>query len=140
MRLLLTCACMFLAGCASLVPPVDDKTIDRTTAAYETLSEVLARAELGQFVEPATHAQTVEKYVTILSQIETAGFEVGSTRASGSAQEAREALSGLISACVAQVRAMSDLHRDFGLKPETGSTQPVRVTCDAATRALAAAR
>ena len=137
MRVCLLLACLGATACASLAPRISEDASSRALLAYEDLSGILARAELGQYRRPASHADALDTYVTIITRVETAAFAVATAPAAGPAMEARDALGRLISACVEQVRLLSDLHRDFGITPASGATQPVRVTCDAATRALA---
>ena len=130
-----------LSGCAAFAPPYQAEADRMATESFAATSELLAKAELGEFVTPQSYPPAVDTYAKAISGMETARLlaSTGGT-ATEAAETAKATQLAVIDACLANIKSLAGLHRSGGLIPGTGATQPVRVACDQAVRAIQALR
>ncbi|MCG3267161.1 hypothetical protein [Yoonia sp. I 8.24] len=134
---------MLLSSCSFFAPAYVEEADTRATEAYETLSNILAKAELGELSDPETFAASVDSYALIISKLETAAFSVGGTPTEETSQprdEAQSSLNAVIQSCLTLVKLFASEHETDGIVVGSGTTQPVRISCDQAVKAIRARR
>ncbi|MEL7114269.1 MAG: hypothetical protein AAGP08_01545 [Pseudomonadota bacterium] len=131
--------CTFLIAACEIIPRYNSEADTLITGAYQDISTILAKADLGAFTSKSSFAGEIDTYASIIGKLETAKISVGNKTPTNSRQPAAKTgatLDSIIGDCITQVKAFSDDHRDRGIIPGIGATQPVRVACDAAARAI----
>ena len=131
---------MMLSACAVFAPAYDQTLATETNAAYQGVSQILASADLGAYSDPASYSGAQAQYVSTTSALSIAAMRAGSETVAprGTGAKARDLLVQQIEGCRSQVLALAAIHQRSGLKPGTGMTQPVQVSCDEAARAVSA--
>ena len=133
-------AAMLVGGCSyRFVPAYSADAAKSGNAAFETISVLLAKGELGALQSSASYPNSVNQYASAISQLETAAFTIEQSN-SGRIVVGAEALSSLISNCINLVKKYAEAHKMYGIKPNSGINQPVRVGCDAAVSAISDAK
>ena len=129
-----------LAGCAVFAPAYDPTLATETNTAYQGVSQILASADLGAYSDPSSYTAAQSQYVNATSALSIAAMRAGSetVAARGTGSKARDLLVQQIQGCRSQVLALAAIHQRSGIKPGTGMTQPVQVSCDEAARAVGA--
>lgn len=130
---------MLLAACAMFAPRYDATLDTTTTGAYQMIAGFAANGELGTYSDKATYDATAPQYAQALSQLAVAGLRAGTLPVGGKrAVTARDLLVKLINGCSAQVTSYAKMHKQFGIQPASGATQPMMVACDQAAKAAQA--
>ena len=140
MRRILLVLPFFLLGCDALVPAFNADADRRVVDAYQQISEILAKADLGALTSKSSYQGELDTYASIISQLETAKLSVQSTGPTGDSPAAKsnQLLIDIIDACLTNVKTFSQMHQQFGIQPNVGATQPVRTTCDQTVKAVGA--
>lgn len=141
MRLRLLALVLMITGCDALAPSFDAAANTRVTSAYQSISEILAKAELGAFTSKSSFAGQIDAYAGIISALETAKLTIEGDAPSNEklpAFKANQLLVGIIEGCLSEVKSFSALHKEFGIPASSGATQPVRVACDETVKAVGA--
>ena len=140
MRLFLFALPLILLGCNLIAPAYNADADQRVVDAYQKISELMAKAELGGLERKASYQTELNTYAAILSQLETAKLSIqgtGPTR-DGAAAKANSLLINIIDGCLSNLKAFSQMHQQFGVQPNIGATQPVRSACDQTVKAVGA--
>lgn len=140
MRRLLLILPILLMACNALVPAFNAEANTRVTDAYQQISQLLAKAELGGFQSKSTYQGEINSYAAIISQLETAKLSLQGSGPTGDspAASANTLLINILDGCLSNVKAFSQMHQQFGIIPNTGATQPVRTACDQTVKAVGA--
>ncbi len=128
-----------VGGC-SVTPQLNKDLAKLATKSYNDLSTLLAKAELGALRSNSSFDKSVDNYAAIVSGYETVRLYVGSSNPQDNSAvgASSSTLGRLIDICLQQVKFLAEAHKASGIKPGSGITQPVRVSCDAATRSITA--
>ena len=141
MRRLLVIFPFLLLGCDAFAPPFNADANNRVVDAYQEISELLAKAELGAFQSKSSYRGEIGSYASIISKLETAKLSLLGSAPTGDetpAARANTLLVNILDGCLTNVKSFSQLHQQFGIIPNTGTTQPVRTACDQTVKAVSA--
>jgi hypothetical protein len=129
-----------VSACLSFAPPYDSVLDDKTTAAYEHVSKLLAEVELGKYATPDSFAAATDEYADIQALLSVASMRAQtiSARAGTPAETARNQLKSFVDGCKGAITSLSNLHKTAGLIPASGVTARAQVECDQAARAARA--
>jgi len=138
-RFLLILPLLFM-GCNVLAPAYNADADQRVVDAYQKISELMAKAELGGLTAKSSYSTELNTYAGIISQLETAKLSISGGGPSGDspAAKANTLLVNIIDGCLSNVKAFSQMHQQFGIQPNIGATQPVRTACDQTVKAVGA--
>lgn len=143
MKLIYLSLFLILSACSIFAPPYVEEADARATEAYEVLSKILAKADLGLLRSPSTFNDYADDYATVISKFETAAFSVGgapSGENSTPLAQAKTSLNVILQSCLNLVKLFSKEHKEFGIVEGSGTVQPVRVSCDQAVKAIRATK
>jgi len=141
MRLFLAACPFLIAGCDVIAPSYDAQADSRVVNAYQQISEILAKAELGAFTSKSSFSDQINAYASIISQLETSKLSIEGDAPKNSklpSAKANTLLVGIIDGCISEVKSFSQLHQKFGIPANSGATQPVRVACDETVKSVGA--
>lgn len=132
-----------VAGCDYFAPAYIKDADTRATNAYQSLSEILAKAELRLYLDKESFTGAVDQYTAVISQMETASFAIGGLvekTAKTPLATAQSEQRAVVVICIDQVRMLAQHHEQYGLDPTFGVLQPVRVSCDQAVKVIRATK
>lgn len=143
MKLSMFLGVLAVSGCGYFAPAYVQDADMRATNSFQGLSEMLAKAELGQYQSKSSFTGAVDQYAAVISQMETAAFALG-----GVAQPTREtplarakaSQRAVVSICIQQMRALAEHHEKSGLGPANGALQGARISCDQAVKVIRATK
>ena len=129
-----------LMGCDVLAPAYNADANQRVVDAYQQISELMAKADLGALTAKSSYQTELNAYAAIISQLETAKLSIQGSGPTGDspAAQANGLLVNIIDGCLSNVKAFSQMHQQFGIQPNIGATQPVRTACDQTVKAVGA--
>ncbi len=140
MRRILLVLPFFLLGCDALVPAFNADADRRVVDAYQQISEILAKADLGALTSKSSYQGELDTYASIISKLETAKLSIQGSGPTGNSPAASNnaLLVSIINGCLSNVKTLSQMHQQFGIQPNVGATQPIRTACDQAVKAVGA--
>jgi len=140
MRRFLLILPFLLMGCNLLTPAYNADADQRVVDAYQKISELMAKADLGALQSKSSYQTELDTYALIISQLETAKLSIGGQIPSGDSPAAQSGklLINILDGCLSNVKAFSQMHQQFGITPNIGATQPVRTACDQTVKAVGA--
>lgn len=130
---------LLLAGCALFAPRYDPALDQSVTGAYQSVARFAANGELGTYEDKSSFAATAPQYADAEAALAVAKLRAATLPVQGKpATHARELLVKLIQGCSDQVASYAQQHKQFGIQPASGATQPMMVACDQAAKAASA--
>jgi len=130
---------LILVGCSFFAPAYVKEADTRATEAYQEISNIMSRAELGALEDKSTYSEYIDNYANAISLLETASFSIGGTPdddAQDLLAKSLQNLNAVLNICISQVKIFASEHEEFGIDPSSGIIQPVRVSCDEAVKAI----
>lgn len=119
------------AACDVFEPRYPETVTQSAAQGLQSLSELVAKAELGDFRTPGSYSGASDKYAQTLARIEVArSWVAGQADPKDTRPLAQAAMlmSEDLTSCIQGVRDMAERHKSSGL-PERG-TSTVRFSCE----------
>ena len=140
MRRFLLIMPLLLMGCDVLTPAYNADADQRVVDAYQKISELMAKADLGALTSKSSYQTELNTYALIISQLETSKLSISGQvpGGDGPAAQSGKLLINILDGCLTNVKAFSQMHQKFGIQPNIGATQPVRTACDQTVKAVGA--
>ncbi|MEM6747334.1 MAG: hypothetical protein AAF608_07935 [Pseudomonadota bacterium] len=126
---------VLLPGCALFAPPYDPALEDAVAKGNEHAGKVTVCAELGLCATPESFADQQDNYTTAIASLKAGkviaeGWEP--PRFNATARRASDLIVEQIDGCQTSVIELLTIHREEGLAPGVGLSQPVDIACDLA--------